>query len=391
MLAFAKRIGARFLLTSTSEVYGDPLEHPQKETYWGHVNPIGVRSCYDEGKRTAATLTMDYHRGADVEVRIARILNTCGPRMCLDDGRVVSNFVSQVVKETIDPSATIEFKPNTADDRHKRKPDITKAKELLKLGAKDFPTRRVASHATAICLSTDEKSPSSTPSSTSTAYLLPASAAGSGGGGAAIDRYNPILRDPNRTPKPPPPYNSRSDPPAIPKSRKIAHIKNRKIQQLKENENDKLTGGSLVRRSWKCMNPGDFISPPGSTRYLLREKIVHAALSLSDFDRSSPVNDIPKDVEKMEDLLFAEKQSCPSLPHAPEQVVVLRVSLHCRGCEKKLRKHLSRMEGVTSYNIDFAAKKVTVNGKITPSDVLTSICKVKNAQLWSPTLSSSSV
>ncbi|KAK3162405.1 hypothetical protein QOZ80_1BG0089160 [Eleusine coracana subsp. coracana] len=172
---------------NTSEVYGDPLEHPQKESYWGHVNPIGVRSCYDEGKRTAETLTMDYHRGGGVEVRIARIFNTYGPRMCLDDGRVVSNFVAQalrkqpmtvygdgkqtrsfqyvsdlvaglmalmesdhigpfnlgnpgeftmlelaqVVKETIDPMATIEFKPNTADDPHMRKPDITKAKQLL--------------------------------------------------------------------------------------------------------------------------------------------------------------------------------------------------------------------------------------------------------------------
>ncbi|CAN8279147.1 unnamed protein product [Cochlearia groenlandica] len=181
------RVGARFLLTSTSEVYGDPLEHPQKETYWGNVNPIGERSCYDEGKRTAETLAMDYHRGAGVEVRIARIFNTYGPRMCLDDGRVVSNFVAQtirkhpmtvygdgkqtrsfqyvsdlveglvalmehdhvgpfnlgnpgeftmlelaeVVKEVIDPSATIEYKPNTADDPHKRKPDISKAKELL--------------------------------------------------------------------------------------------------------------------------------------------------------------------------------------------------------------------------------------------------------------------
>ncbi|OAY71911.1 UDP-glucuronic acid decarboxylase 1, partial [Ananas comosus] len=98
MLGLSKRIGARFLLTSTSEVYGDPLEHPQKETYWGNVNPIGVRSCYDEGKRTAETLTMDYHRGADVEVRIARIFNTYGPRMCIDDGRVVSNFVAQALR-----------------------------------------------------------------------------------------------------------------------------------------------------------------------------------------------------------------------------------------------------------------------------------------------------
>ncbi|XP_020252295.1 UDP-glucuronic acid decarboxylase 1-like [Asparagus officinalis] len=187
MLGLAKRVGARFLITSTSEVYGDPLEHPQKETYWGNVNPIGERSCYDEGKRTAETLTMDYHRGAGLEVRIARIFNTYGPRMCIDDGRVVSNFVAQalrrqpmtvygdgkqtrsfqyvsdlvaglmalmegdhvgpfnlgnpgeftmlelaeVVKETIDPTATIEFKPNTADDPHMRKPDISKAKELL--------------------------------------------------------------------------------------------------------------------------------------------------------------------------------------------------------------------------------------------------------------------
>ncbi|KAM1449581.1 hypothetical protein PS2_008221 [Malus domestica] len=187
MLGLAKRIGARFLLTSTSEVYGDPLQHPQVETYWGNVNPIGVRSCYDEGKRTAETLTMDYHRGAGVEVRIARIFNTYGPRMCIDDGRVVSNFVAQalrkepmtvygdgkqtrsfqyvsdlveglmrlmegehvgpfnlgnpgeftmlelakVVQETIDPEAKIEYRPNTEDDPHKRKPDITKAKDLL--------------------------------------------------------------------------------------------------------------------------------------------------------------------------------------------------------------------------------------------------------------------
>ncbi|KAL4337231.1 hypothetical protein AHAS_Ahas12G0089500 [Arachis hypogaea] len=183
----ASPVHYKFLLTSTSEVYGDPLEHPQKETYWGNVNPIGERSCYDEGKRTAETLTMDYHRGDGVEVRIARIFNTYGPRMCLDDGRVVSNFVAQVirkqpmtvygdgkqtrsfqyvsdlvnglvalmdgehvgpfnlgnpgeftmlelaevVKATIDPSATIEFRPNTADDPHMRKPDISKAKELL--------------------------------------------------------------------------------------------------------------------------------------------------------------------------------------------------------------------------------------------------------------------
>ncbi|KAA3485287.1 UDP-glucuronic acid decarboxylase 5 [Gossypium australe] len=184
MLGLAKRVGARFLLTSTSEVYGDPLQHPQVETYWGNVNPIGVRSCYDEGKRTAETLTMDYHRSLGIEVRIARIFNTYGPRMCIDDGRVVSNFVAQALRkepmtvygdgkqtrsfqyvsdlveglirlmegdhvgpfnlgnpgeftmlelaeEAIDPNAKIEFRPNTEDDPHKRKPDISKAKQLL--------------------------------------------------------------------------------------------------------------------------------------------------------------------------------------------------------------------------------------------------------------------
>ena len=98
MLGLAKRVKARFLLTSTSEVYGDPLEHPQTEAYWGNVNPIGERSCYDEGKRVAETLTFDYHREHGVDIRVARIFNTYGPRMALDDGRVVSNFVSQALR-----------------------------------------------------------------------------------------------------------------------------------------------------------------------------------------------------------------------------------------------------------------------------------------------------
>ncbi|XP_022875801.1 UDP-glucuronic acid decarboxylase 2-like [Olea europaea var. sylvestris] len=187
MLGLAKRVGARFLLTSTSEVYGDPLQHPQVESYWGNVNPIGIFDTYELVLRGGETLTMDYHRGAGVEVRIARIFNTYGPRMCIDDGRVVSNFVAQalrkepltvygdgkqtrsfqyvsdlveglmrlmegehvgpfnlgnpgeftmlelaqVVQETIDANAKIEFRPNTEDDPHKRKPDISKAKEFL--------------------------------------------------------------------------------------------------------------------------------------------------------------------------------------------------------------------------------------------------------------------
>ncbi|THG11414.1 UDP-glucuronic acid decarboxylase 6 isoform X1 [Camellia sinensis] len=187
MLGLAKRVGARILLTSTSEVYGDPLVHPQPETYWGNVNPIGVRSCYDEGKRVAETLMFDYHRQHGIEIRIARIFNTYGPRMNIDDGRVVSNFIAQAirgepltvqapgtqtrsfcyvsdmvnglirlmegentgpinignpgeftmielaetVKELINPHVEIKMVENTPDDPRQRKPDITKAKELL--------------------------------------------------------------------------------------------------------------------------------------------------------------------------------------------------------------------------------------------------------------------
>src|SRR3989344_4289869 len=97
MLGLAKKHGARILQASTSEVYGDPLEHPQKETYLGNVNPIGPRACYDEGKRVAETLMFDYHREHRLDIRIARIFNTYGPRMASDDGRVVSNFIVQAL------------------------------------------------------------------------------------------------------------------------------------------------------------------------------------------------------------------------------------------------------------------------------------------------------
>ncbi len=93
MLGLAKRCKAKILLASTSEVYGDPEEHPQRESYWGHVNPIGIRSCYDEGKRCAETLFFDYRRQHDMPIKVARIFNTYGPRMRPDDGRVVSNFI----------------------------------------------------------------------------------------------------------------------------------------------------------------------------------------------------------------------------------------------------------------------------------------------------------
>ena len=98
MLGLAKRVRARILQASTSEVYGDPNVHPQTEDYWGNVNPIGIRSCYDEGKRAAETLMMDYHRMNKVDVRVARIFNTYGPRMAIEDGRVVSNFIVQALR-----------------------------------------------------------------------------------------------------------------------------------------------------------------------------------------------------------------------------------------------------------------------------------------------------
>ena len=98
MLGLAKRTGARIFQASTSEVYGDPEQHPQSEDYWGHVNPIGIRSCYDEGKRCAETLFFDYHRQHQVEIKVARIFNTYGPRMHPSDGRVVSNFICQALR-----------------------------------------------------------------------------------------------------------------------------------------------------------------------------------------------------------------------------------------------------------------------------------------------------
>ena len=98
MLGLAKRVKGRILQASTSEVYGDPEEHPQKETYWGKVNPIGPRSCYDEGKRCAETLFFDYHRQHKLDIKVVRIFNTYGPRMHLNDGRVVSNFIVQALK-----------------------------------------------------------------------------------------------------------------------------------------------------------------------------------------------------------------------------------------------------------------------------------------------------
>jgi dTDP-glucose 4,6-dehydratase len=173
MLELARDHGARFLLTSTSECYGDPLEHPQKETYWGNVNPVGMRSCYDESKRYAEAITMAYHRVYGLRTNIARIFNTYGPRMALNDGRVVPAFVDQAlrgeplkvygdgsqtrsfcseerypvnlgnpaemtilefaekIQRFVGTNLPIVFQPLPADDPKQRQPDITKAKEIL--------------------------------------------------------------------------------------------------------------------------------------------------------------------------------------------------------------------------------------------------------------------
>ena len=189
MLGLAKRLHARILQASTSEVYGDPLVHPQPEEYWGNVNPIGIRSCYDEGKRCAETLFFDYHRQHRLEIKVMRIFNTYGPRMHPNDGRVVSNFIVQALRgeditvfgdgqqsrsfcyvddlirgmmsmmnspadvtgpinvgnpveftmlelaekvlHKIGGKSKLCFKPLPGDDPRQRKPDITKAQSLL--------------------------------------------------------------------------------------------------------------------------------------------------------------------------------------------------------------------------------------------------------------------
>jgi dTDP-glucose 4,6-dehydratase len=197
MLEVARRDGARFLLTSTSECYGDPLEHPQVETYWGNVNPVGMRSCYDESKRYAEAMTMAYHRTYGVRTNIARIFNTYGPRMALNDGRLVPAFIDQGlrgaamtifgdgsqtrsfcyvadlvdglvklsqseerypvnlgnpaeltilefaerIKRLMGVNGEIVFEPLPSDDPKKRRPDISKAKKVLgwepKVGLED--------------------------------------------------------------------------------------------------------------------------------------------------------------------------------------------------------------------------------------------------------------
>ncbi|ESW34678.1 hypothetical protein PHAVU_001G171400 [Phaseolus vulgaris] len=253
---------------------------------------------------------------------------------------------------------------------------------------------------TAICLSMDQ--PSSSISNTAQF------------GGRAIDRHNPIITDPRRTPSrdfivPSSSPKLHNDPKPLhdlPKAKKNSTSKpsgqkkknaTKGLDQKKKSSAGKLTEhitnnysskpiDSILRRSW-ARPPTDLITPPGSSRYLLGET--------PSFDGGSSVYDpvlAPTNVDKEKGHVLHHDQtthsskpsSSSSLPKSAssDQVVVLRVSLHCKGCEGKVRKHLSRMRGVTSFNIDFAAKKVTVVGDVTPLSVLASISKVKTAQFW---------
>merc|ERR1712203_14484 len=134
-LGLAKRVNAKILIASTSEVYGDPEVHPQSETYWGHVNPIGPRACYDEGKRVTETLAYAYAKQSKVQIRVARIFNTYGPRMHMNDGRVVSNFILQALEKepmTIyGDGSNIVHKAAVEDDPKRRRPDISLAKKVI--------------------------------------------------------------------------------------------------------------------------------------------------------------------------------------------------------------------------------------------------------------------
>lgn len=249
--------------------------------------------------------------------------------------------------------------------------------------------------ATAICLSMEELGSSSSSSSSSVIQL----GGGSISNSRAIDRYNPIIRDSRRTgPKSvsaPCSAHSPISPKPQSKNRKSTSKESKKSKGgsrkpliAKDDEKRKSSAeaneNNIKKSSWSCKKPSEFITPPGSSRYLLSEKNLLDALS--DFD---PVLKLVDSTSVVEDVKTETDESCPPSSASANQVVVLRVSLHCRGCERKMRKHISRMQGVKSFNIDFAAKMVTVTGDVTPLGVLASISKVKNAQLWTPTLASS--
>ncbi|CAI0472567.1 unnamed protein product [Linum tenue] len=270
---------------------------------------------------------------------------------------------------------------------------------------------------TAICMSMDQPS-----SSSSSAQL----------GGRAIDRHNPIIRDLRRAPRvlPNPPCTASHPPPISPrpynlldKTKKLKKTKTKNSSSTaasnhQQKQSDDLhiaqkgkktsfssfvapsssstslsVARNVVSKSW----PVDLVTPPGSSRYLLSDSVFFDGFS--DFDpvpepeTSEPEKKVPAlEPERGGDdnpVHVSPPKPPPPMEKPSNQVVVLRVSLHCKGCAGKVRKHISKMEGVASFNIDFAAKKVTIVGDVTPSSVLESVSKVKNAQFWTaPTLAS---
>ncbi|KDP35575.1 hypothetical protein JCGZ_09013 [Jatropha curcas] len=246
----------------------------------------------------------------------------------------------------------------------------------------------------------------------------PSSSTAAAVGGRAIDRHNPIIRDQKRAPRglPLAPCTSQS-PPINPQPYHLLHkstkkdaaakgkttntdlskksVSHRKTSQKKDKNVTKLAVGDdgnsnsnggkdkevvAVTKSW--VNRSDFITPPTSSRYLLSDKELFDGLSDYDPVLASSVHQQESNSSKSVSTSNNINDSTEKEKPSSNQVVVLRVSLHCRGCEGKVRKHLSRMEGVRSYSIDFAAKKVTIVGDVTPLSVLASVSKVKNAQFW---------
>ncbi|XP_020202372.1 protein SODIUM POTASSIUM ROOT DEFECTIVE 2 [Cajanus cajan] len=244
---------------------------------------------------------------------------------------------------------------------------------------------------TAICLSMDQASCSS-----SNTILL---------GGRTIDRHNPIINDSTRrstsskslttpcsssqSPINPKPYHELHKAKKNSSSKSATKGHDHKKKSTSEKLTEHVTNASkpndaIVRRSW-LMPPSDSITPLGSTRSLLSDTaIVDGSSDYVPNLALTTVNNKTSQVVHQDEAISVPKLPSSSYPKSgsSDQVVVLRVSLHCKGCEGKVRKHLSRMQGVTSFNIDFAAKKVTVIGDVTPLSVLASISKVKNAQLW---------
>ncbi|AES81773.1 putative heavy metal-associated domain, HMA [Medicago truncatula] len=259
---------------------------------------------------------------------------------------------------------------------------------------------------TAICLNTNHASSSS--SSNTINHF----------GGRAIDRHNPIITDPKRTPARDLTVTAPSSPSPLPINPKHVHEKAKKNTTSKLSDKKKKNAtksthdqkkksttttekvtehiannysskpvDSILRRSW-VKPASDLITPPTSSRYLLGDTVsLDGVLDYEPVLGLTKVDDNKKNAQVLhedEDKHSSKQYSSSSVPKSSStnQVVVLRVSLHCKGCEGKVRKHLSRMQGVTSFNIDFAAKKVTVVGDVTPLSVMASISKVKTAQIW---------